>query len=118
MSETQTRKYLHVKTCIRSVTTAGTREQFLDGDPKQYNVKAITIRANATNAGNIYFGGDNRVTTTDYHHILAPGEELNISILEIDRYGDMYLNPTEWWIDADTDGDGLTYAALIDAEPW
>lgn len=111
-------KWLHVKTCIRSVTTAGTREQFLDGAPDFYQMKAITIRANADNNGNLYFGGDNRVATTDYHYILAPGETITISILEIDKFGDFYLNPNEWWIDADNDGNGLTYMALVEAKAW
>lgn len=111
-----TYKEYHIKTCIGTVTTAGTSVRFLNvgGPPDYYKVKAISIRANADNTGNLYFGGDNRVVTTDFHRILAPGEVLDISVLEADKFGDLYLDMTEWWMDADTDGNGWTFAAIID----
>ena len=82
---TGTHKTLHVKTCIRDVTTAGTREKFLNAQPDYYKIKAITIRANADNAGNVYFGGSNLVSNADYHFILGPGETIDISVLEADK---------------------------------
>lgn len=111
-------KVLHIKTCIRSVTTAGTREKFQLTDESFQKVKAITIRANATNVGNLYLGDSNRVSSADYHYILAPGETVSLSVMESDKFKDLYLEPFQWWIDADTDGNGLTFIALVDSEPW
>ena len=107
---------VHLKTCRRTVTTAGTREPFETGIPAFYLVKSITIRAYATNTGNIYLGDSNRVSSTDYSYILAPGETLSLNVEDLDS--DLYLYLTQWWIDADTDGNGLCFAALTDVEPW
>lgn len=109
---------MYVKTCRRSVTTAGTPEPFETGNPNFYKVKACTIRADATNTGNLYVGDSNRVSSTDYSYILAPGETVSLNVMDSDRYGDKYIYLTQIWIDADTDGNALSFIALTDVEPW
>lgn len=105
---------LKLKTCRRSVTTAGTREAFYTGERANALAHAITIRADATNTGNLYIGSDNRVTTTDYSYILAAGETLTISGVELKKL----INLTRIWIDADTDGNSLSYTAIMESEPY
>lgn len=112
----------YLKTCRRSVTTSGTREAFEPATagqvayPDFYRVKSITIRANAANTGNIYIGDSNRVSSTDYSYILAPGETLS---LDVDKLGsDAWLDLTKWWIDADTNANALSFAAITDKAAW
>ena len=121
MSDPSQVSMVYVKTCIRTVTTAGTREQFLDTaglGPEYYGIMSITIRADADNAGNIYFGGDNRVLQTDFHYILAAGETISLTAGQ-DALGlDRYLNVGDWHIDSSNDGEGLTYTAISDKRVW
>lgn len=105
---------LKIKTCRFAVTTAGTRQQFLNGDRASYLAHAITFRANAANTGNLYLGSDNRVSAIDYSYILAPGETITISGVELGKL----INLTRIWFDADTDGNALSYCALLESEPY
>lgn len=109
-------KEAYVKTCRRSVTTAGTPEGFEDGIPAFYAVRCITIRADATNVGNLYLGDSNRVSATDYSYILAPGETVSLDATVISQ--NHYIMLTQLWIDADTDGNALSFIAIGDMEPW
>lgn len=109
---------MYVKTCRRLVTTAGTPEHLEPTNQDFYTVKAITIRANATNVGNLYIGDSNRVSATDYSYILAPGETVSLSVMENDKFGDRYLKLGQLWIDADNDNNALSFIALQDSEPW
>jgi len=106
---------LKLKMCRRTVQVAGTREAFLTGPRGDYLAKAIRIRAYATNTGNIYIGGDNRVLSTDYSDILAPGESLTIEVGDLGAR--VYINLTKLWIDADTNNNGLSYTAIMESEP-
>ncbi len=107
---------IKVKTCRRSVAAAGTREQFETGSPDYYKVKAITIRADEGNTGNLYLGDSNRVSSTDYSYILAPGESISLSTVGLGP--DVYIDLTQMWIDADTNGNALSFIALQWAAPW
>lgn len=106
----------YVKTCRRNVAVAGVPELFETGIPATYAVKSITIRADATNTGNIYLGDSNRVSTTDYSYILAPGETVSIDATLLGAYYYVFL--TQLWIEADTSGNSLSFVALCDLEPW
>lgn len=106
----------YVKTCRRSVTTAGTAEPFETGNPDFYKVRCCTVRADATNTGNLYLGDSNRVSSTDYSYILAPGETVSLDATVIGY--NMYIVLTQLWIDADTDGNSLSFIAITDQEPW
>jgi hypothetical protein len=106
---------LKLKMCRRTVTAAGTREAFYTGPRGDYLAKAIRIRAYATNTGNLYIGGDNRVSATDFSDILAPGESLTIEVGDLGR--NVYINLTKLWIDAAVSGDGLSYTAIMESEP-
>lgn len=109
-------KEAYVKTCRRTVTTAGTPEPFETGEPQYYLAKAITIRAYTGNAGNVYIGGTNRVSSTDYSYILAPGETVSLDATILGK--DYYLFLTQIWLDVDNDGEGLCFIALQDKEAW
>lgn len=109
-------KEAYVKTCRRSVTAAGTPELLETGVPAFYVVKSVTIRADEANVGNIYLGDSNRVSSTDYSYILAPGEAIDLSATELGE--DFYIFMTQLWIDADTNGNALSFIAISDMEPW
>lgn len=109
-------KQAYVKTCRRNVATAGTREKFYDNNEEFYAVKSLTIRADATNTGNIYVGDSNRVSATDYSYILAPGETVTVKATELGP--EYYIFPTQLWLDADTNGNALSFIAISDSEPW
>jgi len=106
----------YVKTCRRNVGTAGIPELFETGVPAIYAVKAVSIRADADNNGNIYLGDSNRVSSTDYSYIMAPGEVIDLSAVPLGP--DYYIFLTQLWIDADTDGNSLSFIAISDMEPW
>lgn len=113
-------KQAYVKTCRRTVTTAGTPEPFrtgvgAGGDP-YFIVKSLTIRAYTTNTGNVYVGDSNRVSSTDYSYILAPGETVSLDATDVGPQHYIFL--TQIWLDVDTDGEGLCWIAISDVEPW
>ncbi len=107
---------IYVKTCRRSVTTAGIREPFETGSSDFYKVKSVTVRANEANVGNLYLGDSNRVSSTDYSYILAPGESVSLDTVGLPQ--DCYIDLTQMWIDADTNGNALSFIALTWATPW
>lgn len=109
---------IYVKTCRRSVTTAGTPEPFETGAQDYFAVLSITIRADATNNGNLYVGDSNRVTTTDYSYILAPGESVTLDAGQNSLKQDRYIDLTNIWIEADNDGNSCSFIALVDRRPW
>lgn len=112
----KTLKEAYVKTCRRSVAAAGTPEPFETGVPAFYVVKSVTVRAGASNTGNIYLGDSNRVSSTDYSYILAPGETVTLNATELGV--EFYIFLTQLWIDADTSGNALSFIAVTDMEPW
>lgn len=109
-------KEAYVKCCRRTVTTAGTIELFETGIPAFYAVKSVTIRAYSTNTGNIYICDSNRGSSTDWSYILAPGETVTLEATPLGPQ--YYIFLTQLWIDADTDGNGLSFIAISDIEPW
>lgn len=109
-------KEAYVKTCRRAVTTAGTPELLETGTPAFYIVKTVTIRADTGNAGNLYLGDSNRVSAIDYSYILAPGEAISLNAVELGPQ--YYIFLTQLWIDADNDGNSLSFIAITDMEPW
>ena len=118
MSYVNDPRRIYVKTCRRDVTTAGTPERLFPGNPAYYECLSITIRADADNVGNIYLGGTNRVSDTDYSFIIAPGETKDLIGGQDENRQDRYINAARMWIDCDNDGESLSFLALMDREPW
>lgn len=75
-----------------NVTTAGTRVQL----PSQA-CKAVSIAAKPANTGNVYLG-DSSVTSAN-GRILDAGDTIDLAIDDLSRL----------YIDADTDGEGISY---------
>lgn len=109
-------RFIKVKTCRRSVTTAGTPEKFESNDPAFYAVLAITIRADEDNTGNLYLGDSNRVSTTDYSYILAPGETVSLDATRVGN--DIWIDLTRLWLEADNDANSCSFIALTWSEAW
>ena len=105
-----------LKMCRQVVAAAGTRVALVTGPRDFYLAKAIRIRAYATNTGNIYIGGDNRVAAADYSDILAPGELWTAKVEDLGE--NKYINMTQIWLDADVSGDGVSFTALMESEPY
>jgi hypothetical protein len=107
---------IKLKMCRKTVTAAGTPEALVAGSRDVWLCKAIRIRAYMTNTGNIYIGGDNQVSATDYSDILAPGEVWTAKVEDLGKF--CYINMTQIWLDADVSGDGISYTALVESEPY
>lgn len=79
----------------KTVDAAGTAEQLPD-----VACKAATIKALPSNGGNIYLG-DSGVDDTN-GHVLAAGDTVNVAIDNLNRF----------YIDADTNGEGVSYLVV------
>lgn len=82
------------------VTTAGTR---VNVKTTAIPFRSITIQANSTNAGAIYVG-DNTVSSVVYGVRLGAGATLQIA----NDNNDAKMLLSDLWIDAGTNGDGIS----------
>ena len=80
------------------VTTGGTAVP-LSTTP-QY-IEEVTIQAKSTNTGSIYIGTTDDMDSTDF------GIEIEAKAIAILKPKDI----TDLWIDAETDGEGVTFIA-------
>ena len=109
---------LKLKMCRKVVAAAGTEEALVAGSRSAWRCIAIRIRAYTTNTGNIYVGSQaGLISSTDYSDILEPGEVWEARVGDYDRKMGAFLNMTEIWLDADVNGDGVSYTALMEMEP-
>lgn len=102
---------LTIETNRRAVSAAGTPERIIE---QAHSVPAmvISIRANTDNAGNIYIGNNsvNALDATGVSGILSPGETL---YLDVSHFADAHIDLNEIWIDADNNGEGISYVAFL-----
>lgn len=102
---------LKILTAQRAVTAAGTPEKIKEA-PETFQAKviSITIRANTTNAGNIYLrNGDDLSAVATTCYILTAGEVITIDLNQI---YDAWLDLSHIYIDASVNGDGISYIAF------
>ena len=86
----------------KSVTTAGTAVALSSNTS---TIKAVMIKANSGNTNNIYVGNDGAGDVSSSNgYILAAGEEI---IVYCDSLTEIYL-------DADTNGEGVSYIAYLE----
>ena len=109
---------LKLKMCRKVVAAAGTPEALVTGRRDDWRCLALRIRAYKTNTGNVYLGGSNEVSAADYSDILAPGESWEVRVGEIDRKLGAFFDMTQIWLDVDTSGDGISYTAVMEMNPY
>ena len=102
---------LKLVTGQRVVTAAGTPEALIEtpANVKEARVKLVIIRAHTGNGGDIYVGANNSVASTT-GYILTAGETVELDVS--DEEYDVRLDLTQIWIDADNNGEGVSYLAL------
>lgn len=94
----------------RAVTAAGTPERLVESPDIHNEVIAVRIRANADNTGNIYVAKtalSGSITTDGY--ILKAGESQPIDVHD---FRDAYLDLYNIWIDADVNGEGVSFIGI------
>ena len=79
------------------IAAAGTAEQLLDAIDI---VKEITIKAKATNTGNVYIGN------SDIDSTVNDGIPANEGVIITKEYG---MNIREFFIDVDNNGEGVDF---------
>lgn len=107
---------IKLKMCRKVVAAAGTPEALVAGPRDFYLCKAIRIRAYKTNTDNVFIGGDNRVSATDYSDILAPGEVWTAKVEDLGY--NKYINMTQIWLNVAVAGEGVSFTALMESEPY
>ena len=106
------RNEIKITTAQRAVTAAGTPEKIKEA-PEQTDNKAVSvaIRALETNVGNVYLAFDeNRASASTVGYILAPGEVINLNVIDLGF--DAFIDLSHVWIDADTSANAICILAL------
>lgn len=83
-----------------TVASAGTRVRLATSGNA---VSAVSFKARAANAGNVFIGDDSVSSANGYE--LAPGDELTISFRES-------VDLRRFYADAASDNDGVDYAGV------
>lgn len=81
----------------KTVSSAGTAEVIASST----TIRSVSIRAHATNTGNVYVG--NSGVTSSNGRIVGPAETIDI---DVDNLADLY-------IDVDTNDEGISFGYLI-----
>lgn len=95
----------------REVTAAGTPEKIKEAYESEKNkVIVFMLRTKTGNAGDIYITyGEQRAVASTTGDIRGPGE---LWIMDVSQILDAYIDLSKIWIDAATNGDGISYSAI------
>ena len=95
------------KSFVKTIATAGTREQLTTTNMKVLNV---TFQAELFNTGIIYIG-DNQVSSSNYAYGLVAGDSVSLDALIL-GLAPIFISLNEIWIDTSSDGDKLVVSML------
>ena len=91
----------------KAVTTAGTAVALASST----RVRSVMIQANNANTNNIYVGGST-VSSSSYGTFLTAGNSVTIEAPDMGNSGANDLDLADIYIDADTDGEGVSVTYL------